>query len=125
LGKDTFLLTDFKGTETVSDLFQFRIAVLSEDLDIAPDAVVGKETTVTIQDTTERKFNGYITSFTFEEIKGDNLREYRMVMVHWLLYLSQINDHRVFQDHNTKEIVSKIFNDLGFSDYEFRSNGEK
>lgn len=121
LGKDTFLLTGFEGVERISGLFEFQITVLSENLDVKPKAIVGKSTTVTIQNQLRRKFNGFIKSFTFGEIRSDNLREYQMTMVPWLWFLSQTNDHRIFQDKNTREIVSKTFDDLGFSDYEFRS----
>src|SRR5690606_14977143 len=95
LGKDTFLLTAFQGTELISGLFEFQITALSEDLEIDPDNVVGKSATVTIQNQHQRKFNGFIRSFTFGEIKADNLREYRMVMVPWLWFLTQTNDHRI------------------------------
>lgn len=123
LGKDTFLLTSFEGTEYISGLFEFEIEVLSENLEVDPDQIVGKTATVTIQNGQERKFNGYIKSFTFGEVKANNLRQYRMVMVPWLWFLSQTNDHRIFQEKNTKEIVSQVFNDLGFSDFDFKAAG--
>lgn len=123
LGKDTFLLTSFSGSEFISDCFEFQIKVISENLDVDPNKIVGMAATVTIKSDQERKFNGFIRSFTFGEIQSNNLREYRMVMVPWLWFLSQTNDHRIFQEKNTKEIVSQIFSDLGFSDYEFRAAG--
>ncbi|MGB3610463.1 MAG: type VI secretion system tip protein TssI/VgrG [Cellvibrio sp.] len=123
LGKDTFLLTSFEGAEYISGLFEFEIEVLSENLEVDPDQIVGKTATVTIQNEQERKFNGYIKSFTFGEVKANNLRQYKMVMVPWLWFLSQTNDHRIFQEKNTKEIVSQIFNDLGFTDFEFKAAG--
>jgi len=125
LGKDTFLLTSFSGSEYISDCFDFQIKVISENLEVDPNKIVGMTATVTIKSEKERKFNGFIRSFTFGEIQSNNLREYRMVMVPWLWFLSQTNDHRIFQEKNTKEIVSQIFNDLGFSDYEFRAAGGK
>lgn len=121
LGKDTFLLTGFEGAERISGLFEFRISVLSENLEVNPSEVVGKQTTVSLLCQKQRRFNGYVKSFTFGEIKGDNLREYHMVMVPWLWFLTQTNNHRVFQDADTKQIVSSVFDSLGFSDYEFRS----
>lgn len=123
LGKDTFLLTGFEGVEYISGLFEFQIEVLSENLEVDPNKIVGKTATVTIQNKQERKFNGFIKSFTFGEIKANNLREYRMVMVPWLWFLSQTNDHRIFQEKTTKDIVSQIFSDLGFSDFDFRAAG--
>lgn len=123
LGKDSFLLAAFEGLERISGLFEFQITVLSEDLDVDPNDIVGKTATITVQNTEQRKFNGFVKSFTFGEVKSHNLREYKMVMVPWLWFLSQSNDHRVFQDKNTKEIVSQIFDELGFPDYDFRAAG--
>lgn len=125
LGKDTFLLTDFNGTEAISDLFHFEVEVLSENLDVDPAKVVGKSATVTIQNDIERKFHGFVRSFVFGETKADNLRQYKMELVPWLWFLSQTNDHRIFQEKTTKEIVSQVFKDLGFSDFDFRAAGGK
>ncbi len=123
LGTDTFLLTSFDGSEFISDLFEFNIEVISENLEVAPDKIVGKTATITIQDEHERVFHGYIRNFTYGEIKADNVRQYKMTMVPWLWFLSRTNNHRIFQDKNTKEIVSQIFQDLGFTDFEFRAEG--
>ncbi len=123
--KDIFLLTDFSGTENISDLFSFSANVLSENLDVDPNLIVGKAATITIKNTVERKFHGFVNEFYFGEIKSHNLREYRLKMVPWLWFLSQTNDHRIFQEKTTKEIVSQIFKDLGFSDFDFRAAGGK
>jgi type VI secretion system secreted protein VgrG len=125
LGKDTFLLTSFQGTEGISNLFEFTIEVISENLDIDPNKIVGKSATVTVKTDANRKFNGFVREFVLGEIKADNLREYKMVMVPWFWFLSQTNDHRIFQEKNTKEIVSQVFSDLGFADFEFRAEGGK
>jgi type VI secretion system secreted protein VgrG len=124
LGKDTFLLTAFQGNETISNLFEFQIEVLSENLDITPEKIIGKQATVTFSnDKGDRYFNGFISTFTFGEINSHNLRQYKMTMVPWLWFLSKTNDHRVFQEKNTKTIVSQVFNDLGFTDYNFQASG--
>lgn len=123
LGKDTFLLTAFSGVEYISGLFEFQIDVISENHEIDPNKIVGRSATVAIKNDQNRKFNGYIKSFTFGEIKADSVRQYRMVMVPWLWFLTQTNDHRIFQEKNTKEIVTQIFSDLGLTDFDFRAAG--
>src|SRR5690606_30842957 len=115
LGQDTFLMTSFAGREYISDIFEFEIEVLSENLAVSPESVMGKSGTVTVQNEQGRQFNGFIKSFSFGEIQADNLRQYRMVMVPWLWFLTQTNNHRIFQEMNTKDIVSQVFNKLGFS----------
>jgi type VI secretion system secreted protein VgrG len=124
LGEDTLLLTAFAGSEYISDLFEFKIDVLSENLEITPEAIIGKTATVTVKGASgDRYFNGYICSFTFGEIVANNLRQYTLVMVPWLWFLSKTNDHRIFQEKNTKDIVSQVFQDMGFNDFVFKAAG--
>lgn len=124
LGKDKFVLESIVGEEFVSDTFEFTLEVLSEDLDIAGDKVVGKAGTVTINGAKVlRHFNGFIKSLEFAEVNSHNLRKYRLVMVPWLWFLKQTCNCRIFQEKNTKEIVTEVFSQLGFSDFDFKAAG--
>lgn len=123
LAKDELLLTSLEGTEYISDLFEFQIEVLSSNHKIKPEQLIGKTVTVTIQNDQKRTFNGYISRFTYGEVKADNLRTYRLTMVPWLWFLSKTNNHRIFQEKNTKDIVSQIFKDLGFNDFDYKATG--
>lgn len=123
LAKDELLLTSFQGSEHLSKIFEFQIDVLSYNLHISPEKLIGEKVTVTIQNDQERTFNGYISHFYFGEIKADNLREYRLTMVPWLWFLSKTQNQRIFQNKNTKDIVSQVFNDLGFKDFDFQAGG--
>ncbi len=125
LGTDTFLLTGFEGSEYISDLFEFNLEVISENLEVKPDSIVGKDATVTFNNEHGRTFHGFIRSFTYGEIKASNIRQYRLVMVPWLWFLTKTNNHKIFQEQNTKEIVSAVFQDAGFSDFDFRASGGK
>ncbi len=129
LGKDTFLLTDFNGHEYISGLFEFHLTALSENLDVDPDDIVGKTCFVEIKDEKGRFFHGHINSFSFGEVtaqdSGATFREYHFRMVPWLWFLSQTNDHRIYQEKNTKEIVEEIFQEHGFSDFECNIDGGK
>jgi len=125
LGKDTFLLASFSGTEAISELFQFSIDVLSENLDIDPNLVVGKSATIKIQDNVERKFNGIIKSFSFCEVQSNNLRLYKMEMVPKLWLLTKTNNNKVFQEKNTKEIITQVLQDKGITDFEYRASSGK
>lgn len=123
LDKDELLLTSFEGSEYISDLFEYQIEVLSSNHSILPETLIGKPVTVTIQNDIQRTFNGYISRFTYGEIKADNLRTYRLTMVPWLWFLSKNNNHRIFQVKTTKDIVSQVFKDLGFNDFDYRATG--
>jgi len=123
LPKDELLLTSFEGTEYISDLFEFQIEVLSSNHSIKPDQLIGKPVDITIQNDQKRTFNGFISRFTYGEIKADNLRSYHFTMVPWLWFLSKTNNHRIFQEITTKDIISKIFMDLGFNDFDYKATG--
>jgi len=123
LGKDVLLLTSIDGTESISSSFQFQLTALSTNLDIVSDEIVGKQITVKIQNEYERVFNGFVQQFSFGEVDESGLREYRLSMVSWLWFLSRTEGRRIFQNKNTKDIVSQVFQDLGFSDFDFRAEG--
>ena len=49
LAKDELLLTSFQGSEHLSKIFEFQIDVLSYNLHISPEKLIGEKVTVTIQ----------------------------------------------------------------------------
>ncbi|MEY4590479.1 MAG: hypothetical protein RL497_2555 [Pseudomonadota bacterium] len=120
LGKDAFLATDFTGNEFLCGLFQYEVEVLSDIHDLTPEKVVGKRGTVSIQNEQKRKFNGFVRSLTMGETEGHDYRRYRLVMVPWLWFLSKTQGNRIFQNKSSKDIITKVFSDLGFNDFEFR-----
>ncbi len=123
LGKDTLLLAGFTGKEYISDLFQFKIDILSENLELTAEQLVAKACTLTVHSKTKRYFNGYISHVAIGEVNASKLREYTLTMVPWLWFLDKTNNHRIFQEKNTKEIVTQIFKDLGFNDFDFKAEG--
>jgi len=125
LKKDELLLTSFQGGEYISRLFEFHLEVLSENVTLDPKELVGEQVTVTIQNGKERFFTGFVSRFSFGEIKANDLRQYKLTIVPWLWFLTKTNNQRIFQEVNTKDIVSKIFSDYGFNDFEFVAKGGK
>ena len=123
LGKDELLLTSFEGTEAISELFEFQIEVLSKNHSLSPEKLIGKTVTVTIQNKQNRTFHGYISQFVYGEIKADNLRVYQFTMVPWLWFLTKTSNHRIFQNKSTKEIVNQIFQEFGFTDFDYKATG--
>jgi type VI secretion system secreted protein VgrG len=123
LAKDELLLTSINGIETISSLFQFSLTTLSQNTDIKPEALINKSVTFTIHDDEPRLFNGYVSHFSFGEIKSNGLREYHLTIVPWAWFLNQNENRRIFQNKNTKEIVSQVFSDLGYNDFDFKAEG--
>lgn len=123
LPKDELLLTSFEGLDQISGLFEFQIEVLSKNHSIKPEQLIGKTVDVTIQNDQKPVFNGYISRFVYGEVLADNLRSYRLTMVPWLWFLSKNNNHRIFQEKTTKEIITQVFKDLGFNDFDYKASG--
>lgn len=123
LGKDELLLSSFQGSEHISDLFEFHLEVLSSDLEITPEKLIGKTVTITVQNEYKRSFNGYVNQFMFGEIQADNLRQYKLTVVPWLWFLTRASNNRVFQEMDIKAILQQVFQAHGFNDFEFNLSG--
>jgi len=123
LAKDELLLTSINGIEAISSLFQFSLTVLSANIEIKPEDLIHKSVTFTIHDDAMRVFNGFVSHFSFGEIKNSGLREYQLTVVPWTWFLNQNENRRIFQNKNTKDIVSQVFSDLGYNDFDFKAEG--
>ncbi len=119
LGKDALVLTAFNATEEMSRLFRYELELISDDNAIAAKDIVGKSVTVGIKlaDGSDRYFNGFVSRFVVGD-EGHERRNYRAEVVPWLWFLTRTADCRIFQDQTVPEIIEKIFDDLGFSDFE-------
>ncbi|MDO6782850.1 type VI secretion system tip protein TssI/VgrG [Neptunomonas phycophila] len=133
LGDDVFLLTRLAGEESVSALFGIEIEAYSLRKDITPAEIVGQNVTLKIAATDEsalflpdsyRYINGYIKSFRQEGRQLQDLRGYSAVVVPWLWFLTQTSDCKIFQFKNIQEIATAIFEENGFTDFQFRLVGQ-
>jgi type VI secretion system secreted protein VgrG len=125
LGKDKLLLRGFTGSEAISQLFHFDLDLLSENDSIKFQDVVGKNVTLRIYDAAgvERHWNGFISRFS-QGAQDRRVTAYRAQMVPWLWFLTRTADCRIFQNQKAPDIIQKIFNDLGFSDFKLRLYGD-
>ena len=126
LGDDAIQLTAISGFEEMSRLFDFQLDMVSENCDIDPAQLVGKNVTFGVRkpDGDYRYFNGIVQSFSAgDQDKWDDreIRYYSAKVSPWLWMLTRTSDCRIFQEKNTIEIIEQIFGDLGFSDYEIKS----
>lgn len=125
LGKDVLLLAGFTGTEAISKLFNFQLALLSEDHNVAFEDIVGQSVTLTLNlsDGEIRYFNGILSDFTQgrggDEESGSDTRFsfYKATMVPWLWLLTRTTDSRIFQNISAPDIVKQIFTEKGFTDF--------
>jgi type VI secretion system secreted protein VgrG len=124
LGKDVLLLRAFSGTEAISQLFSFELDMLSENDAISYDSIVGKNVTIriTLADESDRYLNGFISQFV-QRGRDTNLTAYHATMVPWFWFLSQTTDCRIFQNKKVPDIITQVFGEYGFTDFEVRLFG--
>jgi len=118
LGKDVLLLRGFKGTESVSRLFRFELDLLSENSAISFPDIIGKNVTISLKqpDESYRYINGVISRFA-QHATEEQFTSYSAEMVPWL-WLPTLNvDCRIFKNKTIPDIITEVFNDLGFNDY--------
>lgn len=124
LGKDILLLQGFTGREGISQLFNFSLDLLGESHSIPFNKLIGQKVTLTIRlaDDSERYINGFISRFV--QSGGDaRFTYYRAEMVPWLWFLTRTTDCRIFQNMTVPDIITKIFKDVGFTDFKNRLEG--
>lgn len=118
LGKDELLLAGFQGREGLSELFSFRLDLLSENWNIAPRSIVGKPITFSmpLSNGEKRHFNGAVRRFSRGPAVGNGGPcQYRAELVPWLWFLTRSANCRIFAEQSVKDILQKVFEDHGFS----------
>ncbi|VWC18567.1 type IV secretion protein Rhs [Burkholderia aenigmatica] len=131
-GRSDLVLVDFQCAEGLSQNFEIHVRLASQDPNIELKKMIGQSVTITLQLTDalasseERYFHGYVASFTHLDNDG-GFTVYSAVIVPWLWMLSRRRDIRVFQEENTEDILSKVFQEYGkIASFEFRlSKGTK
>ncbi len=120
LGVDAVQLTSFVGEEELSRLFSFHLSLISANSAIQGTDLVGKRVTFSLlhDDAGVRYFDGFVKRFSAGDTDGGGKRSYQIVVVPWLWFLTQTSDCRIFQDKTAVEVIKKVFQDAGFTDFE-------
>jgi type VI secretion system secreted protein VgrG len=124
LGKDILLLQGFTGHEGMSQLFNFNLDLLAETHSIPFNKLIGQKVTLAIRtaDGRERYFNGVISRFA-QSGADARFTSFRAEVVPWLWFLTRTTDCRIFQNMTVPDIITKIFKDLGFTDFKNKLEG--
>jgi len=119
LGSDVLLLRGFTGREGISRLFSFHLDLMSDQDSIDFQSIVGQNVTVRVllsDGSTERYFNGMVSRFA-QSGSTPHFTSYQMEVVPWLWFLTRITDCRIFQKMTVPDIIKKVFDSRGFTDY--------
>jgi type VI secretion system secreted protein VgrG len=133
LGPDVLLVSALVVDEYVSQLPEIHLDLLSHQNNIEIEKIVGQcvrvkldpqgsnvsLTTITASSNeNQRYFHGYVASFGRVGNSGTVTR-YEMTVVPWFWFLTRSTDCRIFQRQTVQDILTSIFQELGFSDFEF------
>lgn len=120
---DQFLVLRYRGTEGICQLFRFEVELTSTEQSVAFDDVVGKAAVLSVQ--TEygtRYFHGIVgrLELTARTQVGLQLKA-ELVPSLWLL--THRYNSRIFQQKNTKDIITQVLTDGGLAADRFQFRG--
>ncbi len=118
LGADKLLIKTFHGEGRISEPFFFYLDMVSQEYELDFDQVVGEGITITMDLSTGEKkyYHGVCTRFIQGAYDGTECK-YFAELRPWIWQLHLTRDSRIFQEMKIPDIITKVFDDLGFTDY--------
>ena len=123
LADDELVLRGFRGEEHLSKPFTLYAELTSKNASIALGDLIASPVGIRLDMGRKgtRYFHGYISKITQMPSDSDGAR-YEAVIVPWLWLLTRTSDCRIFQEMSVIDILSKVFKDAGFTDFEDRTS---
>ncbi len=106
---------EMRGSEALSDLFEFDITFHSKQSGLSAKAMLGKDITLKVETFGGgvRHFNGICTRFGAGGREGDHLL-YTATIRPWLWLASRRSDCKIFQFKKVPDIISEVLGKYGF-----------
>ena len=117
LGEDALLLQGFTGHEGISRLFGFNLELLSESSSIQFNKIVGQRSPSRCCSPTATAGTSMASSAVLPRLAAMRSLPLPGKVVPWLWFLTRTADCRIFQNMTVPDIITKIFKDLGFTDF--------
>lgn len=127
LGDNALLFSTLSGSERMSTLFNYRLELISEDFQINLDDLLGTYLTIELElppsevvpPNSYRYLHGVVSDCA--HVSGDGeYAHYQFSIRPWFWLLTRTADCRIFQELSVPSIISSVFDEAGFSDYEIR-----
>lgn len=120
LPETAFVVTNFKGEESLSRPFYFDVSLVSRDSMQLPETILDKNVTLTIwQDgLVSQEWHGIAQSFERGDT-GLHHSFYRLEMVPALKRTTLRHNSRIFQLQTVPEIIALLLEEMGMTDYAF------
>lgn len=115
----------FEGTEGISELYAFQIDVVSPELAIEPEAVVGGKASLGIS--TEGHAPRHVSGIVARFEQGEQTEKgavYRVTLVPDVYRLLYRHDARIFQEKKVDQILQEVLSDAGIDAFQIALQGE-
>lgn len=113
----------FSGKETLNEPFAFEIELVSRSSELHFDTYIGKEGLLTINDRSgkTRHVHGFIRQISYQYSRN-NYSHYRCSLVPRLWFLSETQDHKIYQGKTVIEIIEDVLRKHTFTEgsYSFK-----
>ncbi|WP_086480192.1 type VI secretion system Vgr family protein [Oceanospirillum sanctuarii] len=117
--EDEFRVLQFNGTESLGDLYQFEIQLISYSDTLDTDALLDENCTLTIESYgKKRDFNGILSNFNYLKTT-ENGYLYQATLVPRLWLLSQFTTNEVYLGLNLSETLTLLFDEAGLTSDEY------
>jgi type VI secretion system secreted protein VgrG len=109
LAPDMLMFESLSGHEQLSQLFEFRLAMLSPSQDITAEQLLGRSVTVEVetQGLGRRYLNGDVTRFALIAREGRYWR-YEAILRPWMWYMTRTSNCRIFQNKTALDIILEV-----------------
>lgn len=121
LDENKLKILSFEGKEEISELFEYRLELISDDPEINASQILNKKATfeMTRGDEDSILIHGIISQFEQRGRTPDYV-SYYAILVPKLWRLSLTFRNEVYQSMNIEELVSSVLKDSGFSSNDFK-----
>src|ERR1700761_2507263 len=112
------------GVEQMSQPFEWRLDLISEQGDIDPDDILGESVSIgfTLPNGKQRFFSGIVSEFSTGGWL-QNYSKYRAIVRPWYWLLTRTADCRIFQELTVPDIFEEVVKQYGFTDYQLKLSG--
>jgi type VI secretion system secreted protein VgrG len=109
LAPDMLMFESLSGHEQLSQLFEFRLSLLSPSQDITAEQLLGRNVTIEVetQGLGRRYLNGDVTRFALIAREGRYWR-YEAILRPWTWYMTRASNCRIFQNKTALDIILEV-----------------
>lgn len=123
-GPDKLLFYRMSAVERLGRPFEISLDLLSSDHNFGLDQLLGTPASISFLcgNGSTRYLHGLVNRFSWAGSHGE-LSKYQATLVPWFWFLTRTSNCRIFQNKTVPEIITTVFRDHGFSDFQDHLSG--